>query len=147
VQYLLDPRVLQIGYSVVDEFEVGEEIRAVREKGLVDGKVIGYICKNRRNGKGLYVVDSIEGGHYFRPWMEKNFKLIYDDILRVAKDIGAKEVLFDLEDSSCSDTTRKVLSIFKEKIWKGEKKVKEIKTDIIGSEEIPYTNGEKQHYL
>jgi hypothetical protein len=154
VYYLLDPRVIQIGYATVEEFEKGKEIDAVRNEGYVNGKVISYLCKNDSTGNLVYVVDSIEGGHNFRPWMEKNYKQIYEDILRVAKDVGAKEVIFDIDKDFCSTTTKSMLSKFKTELWQEHSKpdgnfenLRTFNTSILGYPDIPYDTRSKERIL
>ncbi|MEM5828222.1 MAG: hypothetical protein QW197_01825 [Candidatus Aenigmatarchaeota archaeon] len=141
VTYILDPRIVLISYKFVNEFEKGKELYAVREEGEVDGIVIAYIAKRADTNEPILIVDSVEGGREFRNFVEKNYKLIKQDIERVAKEIGCKYVVYNVK--TFNETPR----VFLEKIKK-EIKVSKIKIDIIGDSKIPYAYSKRyRQYL
>ena len=127
VLYQLDPRVLTIGYAFVDELERGKEIEAVREKGEVDGIVIGYI--GLYEDEPILVVDSVEGGRTFRNWLEKNYEIVKGDVEGVAKNLGIHYVVYNTK--VYNETPR----VFNKKL-KG--KIATVDVDRIGGVEIPY---------
>ncbi|MFH7904025.1 MAG: hypothetical protein QW409_03705, partial [Candidatus Aenigmatarchaeota archaeon] len=139
VTYILDPRIVLISYKFVNEFEKGKELYAVREEGEVDGIVIAYIAKRADTNEPILIVDSVEGGREFRNFVEKNYKLIKQDIERVAKEIGCKYVVYNVK--TFNETPR----VFLEKIKKENSNKVEIETDIIGNPKIPYDYSERNY--
>ncbi|MEM5830276.1 MAG: hypothetical protein QXL82_02080 [Candidatus Aenigmatarchaeota archaeon] len=107
IYYAYDPRIVLISYSFVDKIEKGNEMKVVREKGKVDGIVIAYIGLDKNNNP-ILIVDSVEGGRAFRKFIEKNYKLIKEDIERVAKEIGCKALIYNIR--TFNETPRVFLS-------------------------------------
>ncbi len=141
VLYLLDPRVLLIGYTFVKEFDPKKPMKTVRERGEMDGVVISYI--GLYENKPILIVDSVGGGRTFRNYLEKNFKVIKGDIKRVAKEIGAKYIIYN------SRTFFEETPIyFNKKLRESGAKETTINTEIIGPETIPYDyTNYNRHYF
>ncbi len=163
ILYQLDPRIITIGYAFVDEIKKGEEMDIVREKGEIDGIVIGYI--GEYDGKPILLIDSVEGGRKFRNYLEKNWEKIYRDINAVAEKIGMKYVLLfedlkveynngrlEINGNPLNETPREFIIQYINKnvvnLDKKEELIKHIDIKVIGRKEIPYdyVRGGK-HYL
>ncbi|MEM0481098.1 MAG: hypothetical protein QXQ14_02875, partial [Candidatus Aenigmatarchaeota archaeon] len=138
ITYTLDPRIITIGYSFVEDFERGKEIDAVREKGELDGLVIGYIALY--NGKPILIVDSVEGGRAFRTYLERNFGKIESDIKRVAREIGVKYILYNANASG--ETPKVFLNLLKNY---SSPKTEIIFIEMISKKGIPYINDFEQY--
>jgi len=137
VLYLLDPRILLIGYVITDEYERGKELEIVRERGELDGVVIGYIGLYK--GKPALIVDSVEGGREFREFAINNYQKIMNDIHRVAKELGIKYVIYNVK--VLNETPRKFLERIEGGVGKYE-------VEIIGDVKLPYDYTEfNVHYL
>ena len=96
IKYQLDPRVITIGYIFADKLEdPNKAVEVAREKGNLDGIVIGYIGLLEDTNEPVLVVDSVEGQHAFRSYIEKKFDTIRNDIERVAKEVGVKYVFYN----------------------------------------------------
>jgi hypothetical protein len=151
ILYSLDPRVLLIGYTFVEEFDKDNPMKAVRKRGEMDGVVISYI--GLYDNKPILIVDSVEGGRAFRNYLDKNFRVIKGDIERVAKEIGVNYIIYNLETGAkCIvyylEPVIKTPKYFNEKLRESGEKETIINTEIIGSETIPHDySGYDEHDL
>ena len=143
IAYLLDPRIILIGFSVTDRVSID----SVREKGKVDGVIMGgiFIDENRNT---YLLIDSVEmGPKLFFPesnkWFNENWEEVYKLIIDYAKRLNVKYIIFNTQ--NLLNTAPKYFIIKLEEKYKFKEDEAYLK--IIGPEEIPYVNWTNKHYL
>jgi len=136
VVYQLDPRVVTIGYKFVDEYDPKDLVGTVEEEPDLDGLVIGYIAMGKVNGEEvpILLVDSVEGGNIFLSYLRGGgFEKVYSDIMRVARNIGARYVVFNRR--VFNTTPEEFLNELKKR---KSGKIVSVYTKIIGDKKIPH---------